>query len=225
MSVQVITSIEAARGCGYRKPSKSGVGIYLIGPAQGAPCGRLPLPLHVCPVCSSGIKASRGWTWIDPGVLFGHLPSPSTACTAGAHACVTCPIGLDPAALLGKHGLLWIGEQHYRSPHLFMAEARKRGISRKLGALPKDFKLGETWVFLAHRKTIPDPEHAGEFLPGVFSMFRPTGVDLVIADEKAVPERAIKLAEELGSAARIVKVVRDADTQRSLFEEQPDGAT
>lgn len=219
MTIRVVTSIEQARGCGYRKPSKSGVGIYLIGPAQGAPCGRLPLPLHVCPACSAGIKPSRGWTWITPSSLFQLS---AETCAAGVEACNTCPIGrLWGAGITGRHGLLWIGEQHYKSPHLFMAEARKRGISRKLGAMPKDFKLGETWVFLAHRSTIPDPDKPGEFLPGVFSVFKPTGVDLVIADEKNVPERAIKLAEEIGSAARIVKVVRDADTQQTLFADQP----
>ena len=228
MTHVVHTLTEAARGCGYRKPSANGVGIYLVGPAHSAGCGRLPMPLHVCPVCSGGIKPARGWTWIDPMPLFGIQPSPREACAAGAATCLPCPIGLNPGALVGRHGLLWIGEQHYKSPHLFMAEAKKRGISRKLGALPKGFELGKTWVFLAHRKAIPSASPREDalvaeplFEPGVFSLFKPTGVDLVIADEKNVPERAIKLAEELGSAARIVKIVRDVDTQRSLFQDVP----
>jgi hypothetical protein len=99
-----------------------------------------------------------------------------------------------------------------------MAEAKQMGVSRKLGAIPNGFKLGETWVFLAHRLTIPDGQ--GGFTPGIFTMFRPTGVDLVIDDATNVPERAVKLAEELGPAARIVKVVRDVDTQRELFEQR-----
>jgi len=226
---QVVTLTEAARGCGYRSASKSGVGIYLIGPAQSSPCGRLPMPLSVCPCCSSGIKPARGWTWIDPLPLFAIQASPREACAAGERACLVCPLGLNPGALVGRHGLLWIGEQHYRSPRLFMAEARKRGISRKLGALPKGFELGKTWVFLAHRKTIPNHAPRDDALlaaapifdPGVFTLFRPTGVDLVIADEHNVPERAIKLAEELGPAARIVKIVRDVETQQSLFQEAP----
>lgn len=225
--VQVITSTEAARGCGYRKPSKSGVGIYLVGSAASAPCGRLPLPLHVCPVCSAGIKRARGWTWIEPATLFGELPRKQLTlaradvqiepCAAGTHACAACPIGIMP--IQGRHGLLWIGEEHYRSHHLFMAEARKMGVSRKLGALPKGFKLAETWVFLAHRKAVPVGE-PGEFGPGVFTAFKPIGVDLVIADEHNVPERAVKLAEELGPTARIIKVVRDVDTQGDLFEQR-----
>ena len=210
----VILSTEAARGCGYRKPSKNGVGIYLVGPAVGRGCERLPKPLHVCPTCSAGFKPSRGWTWIDPNGLFPPL---SAACAAGERSCNMCPVGLG--RLVGKHGLLWIGEQHYRSPHLFMYEARKRGISRKLGTLPLGFELGKTWVFLAHRKVIPHSSEPGEFLPGVFTVFKPTGVDLVIADETAVPERATRLADEIGEGARIIKVVRDIDTQQTLFSE------
>jgi len=219
MMATVVTLTETARGCGYRKPSKSGVGIYLTGPASGAPCGRLPFPLHVCPTCSAGIKPGRGWTWIEPSALF-HLDSPwrngAAKCAADPRICEQCPLG--GRALTGKHGLLWVGEGFYRSPRIFMAEAAKRGISRKLGALPKGFKLGETWVFLAHRKTVVDEPY--KFSPGVFTAFKPSGVDLVIADEHNVPERAVKLAEELGSAARIVKVVRDVDTQRDLFEQR-----
>ena len=51
-------SVEARRGCGYRKVG----GLYLVGPKLEAGCGRLPL-VHVCPVCQSGIKQTRGWVW------------------------------------------------------------------------------------------------------------------------------------------------------------------
>lgn len=220
----VVHSVEAARGCGYRRPGKSGIGVYLVGPAHGMACARLPLPLHICPTCSAGIKQSRGWTWIDPNALFPPL---DTACESGRLLCRTCPVGLG--RLQGKHGLLWIGEKFYSTPHLFLAEASKRGISRKLSALPKGFKLGETWVFLAHRRAIvhtdAQPDDNGklqiQYTPGVFSVFKPAGVDIVIADEHDVPERAIKLAEEIGEGARIVKVERDIDTQQTLFAEMP----
>jgi hypothetical protein len=219
--VTVVTSTEHARGCGYRKPSKNGVGIYLVGPGLAAPCGRLPLPLTVCPCCSAGIKPTRGWTWIEPSLLFPTsdlLRRVPRYCCAGLDACRTCPVGIQPVT--GKHGLLWTGEKFYRSPHIFMAEARQMGVSRKLGAIPNGFKLGETWVFLAHRLTIPDGQ--GGFTPGIFTMFRPTGVDLVIDDADNVPERAVKLAEQIGDGTRIVKVIRDVDTQGSLFSQQQD---
>ena len=230
--MDVVISTEVARGCGYRKPSKGGVGIYLMGPALSAPCGRLPLALTVCPCCSAGIKPTRGWTWIEPDLLFptekidggtsygaNYVNAPKRDhCHAGLDVCQTCPIGPRPW-LIGKHGLLWTGEKFYRSPHTFMAEARQLGISRKIAALPHGFRLGSTWVFLAHRLTIPDGQ--GGFGAGIFTMFKPRGVDLVIENAHDVPERAVKLAEQIGEGARIVKVIRDVDTQGDLFQENP----
>jgi len=251
---EVITTHEEKRGCGYRKPSKSGVGIYLVGPAFDAPCGRMPFRLERCPTCNEGIKPSRGWNWITPSKLFGpeaehplsyalqecklnasfthRLPvAPNTVSVAVSPTCQSCPLG--GAIPEGKHGLIWIGEGHYPTPEDFLAEARRMGLSRKIGALPKGFELGKTVVYLAHRKAIkvrpvldlastpaPDNEDGPcimsqvsktldepSFLPGIFATFKPTGVDLVIADAEAVPERATKLAEQVGDGARIVKVI------------------
>ena len=237
---EVITSHEERRGCGYRKPSKSGVGIYLMGPELNAPCGRMPFELKACPACGGGIKPSRGWNWITPRALFGPAPEhPLTyglgaACAHYPELCQGCPLGL--AIPEGKHGLIWIGEAHYPTPADFLLEAKKLGLSRKIGALPKGFELGKTVVYLAHRKaikvavqvkpgqtleyatrdlteaTLINEDGSREkiepsFRPGIFATFKPTGVDLVIADADAVPERATKLAEKIGDKARIVKVV------------------
>ena len=64
-----ITTItdEPERGCGLRRPG----GIYLCSDGMGLPCGKLPLPLDICPTCSGGIHFARGWTWISPQPLFG----------------------------------------------------------------------------------------------------------------------------------------------------------
>jgi hypothetical protein len=209
-------SEEEARGCGYRKPAKGGVGIYLVGPNEGTPCGRLPYPLHACPVCSEGIKPSRSWTWIEPSKLI-KADSCEVRCP-----CRVCPLCL--AVPEGRHGLLWIGEGFYKDPEDFMREARRMGVSRKLPAVPKGFKLGETIVYLAHRYAAPvhaGEEDASKGNPGIFTVFKPTGIDLVIADENDVPERATKLAEQIGEGARIVKVVRKGE-QTDLFG-QPTG--
>lgn len=226
MTVHVV--VEGGRGCGYRKPGKDGVGIYLCGEALAAPCGRLPLPLEVCPCCSSGIKPSRGWTWITPSVLLGQ-PQPldvlagvqrrcrneqdTVSLRSGKPPCTLCPAG--GAIPEGRHGLLWVGEKFYGSPIAFTQEAAMLGVSRKLSALPRGFEVGKTWVYLAHRHAVFDAE-AKVMRPGIFSAFRPTRVDLVIADAHNIPERAQRLAAELGSAARLVKVVRDVDTQLEL---------
>lgn len=61
------TTNEPRRGCGYRKEG----GLYLVGGGLSAPCGRLPIPLTVCPVCNGGIHPARGWTWVSPRALFG----------------------------------------------------------------------------------------------------------------------------------------------------------
>ena len=60
-------SIEAKRGCGYRKVG----GIYLVGDGLSAVCDRLPYPLEVCRVCGAGIKPSRGIQWLDGKEFFG----------------------------------------------------------------------------------------------------------------------------------------------------------
>lgn len=229
MTVKAEISVEAERGCGHRKPAKDGVGIYLVGPKTGAPCGRLPFALAACPVCGGGIHAARGWTWIEPRKLFGML-SEDQECIAfgtpqGCSWCRGCPMGLGMPE--GRHGLVWIGETHYKGPGDFLSEAHRMGVSRKIKAIPKGFELGKTHVYLAHRFAVPNPRlqrlAAGEMsglstgeatellnepprLPGVFSTFMPTGIDLVIADAENVPAKAEKLAEQYG--ARVIQVVK-----------------
>lgn len=55
-------AVEARRGCGFRKVG----GLYMVSGALSSPCERLPLELHVCPVCNAGIKQTRAWQWIKP---------------------------------------------------------------------------------------------------------------------------------------------------------------
>jgi len=130
----------------------------------------------------------------------------------------------------GKHGLVWVGGSFYKTPADFMAEAARMGISRKLPAIPNDFVLGKTVVYLAHREAALDsnvalvPEDIAKRAPGIFTAFRPTGIDLVIDDENNVPERAQRLQEKLqkqvdkGDAqgeVRLVKVIPEGE-QTSL---------
>ena len=218
--MEVVISVEQKRGCGYRRAAKDGVGVYLVGPSTGAPCGRLPFPLHSCPTCGEGVKPSRSWTWIRPSELFSIKPHQPVvtddeyeaemvargACSVGRDVCDGCPVGR--AIPEGRHGLLWVGEGFYAKPEEFIAEARRMGVSRKLKAIPNGFELGKTVVYLAHRfAVLLGTDKDGKELrgPGVFSTFRPTGIDLVINDASNVPEKATKLAEKHG--ARIVKVV------------------
>jgi hypothetical protein len=231
--MNVTISTEQARGCGYRKPGKDGVGIYLVSDGLSDPCGLLPYPLEICACCGGGIKQARGWTWITPELLFGKQDVMSALAgierdcsrskkrskrlpTTGSRSkptCPTCPVGTPPP---GLHGLLWIGEAFYPTSDEFQREAGRQGVSRKLKAVPHGFVLGETWIYLAHSKAVRNPATGKRELPGIFSAFRPRQVDLVIDDEHNVPEKALNLAERLGEGARLVKVVRDIDAQLDL---------
>lgn len=222
----IIRQIEPRRGCGYRKPARNGVGIYLVGPAETNPCGRLPFPLDVCTCCGGGIKPARSWTWITPQALFG-VPERKCAPMRGANnlfvsPCRTCLAG--GALPDGQHGLLWVGEAFYPHPREFLREAARMGISRKLSAMPRGFKLGETAVYLAHRHAIWH-EDTQTYSAGVFAVWRPQGIDIVIdPDATEAPDRAKRLAEAIGEGARIVQVVRDEDTQTELFDEVAPGS-
>lgn len=67
-------------GCGYRK----GGGLYFRSDGAAVDCGKLPIPLTVCPHCSAGIKFSRSPQWIM-GSLLTDAKCKNDNCT--------CPIG------------------------------------------------------------------------------------------------------------------------------------
>jgi hypothetical protein len=169
------TRIEAARGCGYRK----GGGMYLVSGGISQPCGLLPIPLDVCPCCNQGIKPARGWTWIDVSKLTQDRPCkltvkdwegvhrpdgetvqfdvdrihelPQQLQSELKHSAADCDC---PIRTLGKAGLLWIGGSFYKTTKDWTDEAARMGVSRRVSTIPKDFKLGETWVMVAHREAI-----------------------------------------------------------------------
>ena len=205
---EIVISTETERLCGFRRPGANGWGIYLMGDGEGAPCGRMPFPLEVCPCCGGGVKPSRGTTWIEPANLFegliAHYECDSPACWS----CPLTNLSTDPALLL------WVGEAHYPTAKHFMVESNRMGISRKIPSIPHDFRIGRTWVYLAHRKAIPieyEDKSLG-WIPGIFMAFRPTHIDMVIDDVANVPEYPVKLQDEHGTdRVRIVKVVKDTE--------------
>lgn len=221
--MQVQISYEAIRGCGYRKPGKDGVGIYLRGGSYFEECERLPFLLDVCPCCGAGIKASRGFTWINPMVIFDPYTEPKCtgfwddALAAGYHKedhdherCWMC----NPELLGSRAGLIWIGEKHYATPADFSREAATMGISRKIAAIPNGFEVGVHAIFLAHRKTIRTTSADGEveWKAAVFMAFKPTHIDLVVDDIDAIPDKAIELAKRVGEdKVNILKVIPDKE--------------
>jgi len=234
--MEYATSVEAERGCGFRRAGKRGFGIYLVGPEAGTHCGRLPFPLESCPCCGGGIKPARGWTWIEPSVLLA--PNQKQCKTADAQWCSRCPMGGGIPD--GRHGLVWIGEKFYPTPEEFMREVKMMGVSRRLPAVPRGFVLGETQLYLAHRKAVllgwqcyshgevvdgvPTPSELrccdkaeAHYGPGIFTTFMASGLDLVVDDLENVPESAVAAAERLektseSGTVRIVKVIPEHQT-------------
>lgn len=197
------TSVEGVRGCGVRKPG----GLYLVAGQLAEPCSRLPIPLDRCPHCGGGIGPARGWTWITPAVI---VPAERHGSMEHNHR---CPLGfqeVDGSALTDaswhkmgdRAGLIWVGEKFYPTPEAFMEEAALMGVSRRVSALPRNFKLGETWVLLGHRKAItaetllstghiqPREIEEGVDYPkaGIITVFKPTAVEYVVTGDETNEE-------------------------------------
>jgi hypothetical protein len=204
--VNIETRITPARGCGHRKPG----GLYLVAGAPSAPCGKLPLELSVCPCCGQGIKFSRGWTWVDADRLFKEIRCLLQEDLCG-HFDQRCPAA---TGLMGRAGLIWVGEKFYPKTSDFTAEAAKMGISRRIKSIPHGFELGKTWVLFAHIRAIVveissaipgDDQRPFEAAtkPGVFMFFRPTAIEYVVKgteseDElRKIADRGITLVKDI----------------------------
>lgn len=197
MAHQIETRREQARGCGYRKEG----GIYLVCDGEGRDCQRMPIPLTVCPTCSQGIKPARGWSWIESGPILEANPCRKVVDNLAVVgkpqsprglSCADCPMGSQ----MGRVGLLWVGTKYYATPTDFLREASKQGISRRIPAIPQGFKLGEHWVWLAHREAIPavHEHHCASRNPdtneecdceaeptaAVFQVFKPSRIEYVV---------------------------------------------
>jgi len=164
-------AVEAVRGCGYRKVG----GLYLCGEGLSMVCDRLPYELKVCPVCGSGVKFSRGFAWLNWLKYAGGHEEP---CHDVGNKCPVChPLTVDQ-----PYGLLWVGESFY-TPESFIQEVLQMGVSRRIAAIPKNLKLGETWILFAHIRACGEKrDEAGkvEGIPGVFYAFRPQRLELLI---------------------------------------------
>lgn len=169
----IVVRSEASRGCGYRSVGR----MYLVcdEPAKG--CGKMPIPLEVCPCCGQGIEPSRAPQWLEqPERLWRDI-----SCNAGNGSCSTCP--LSAGYETGEALLIWVGKKYYKTGADFMRESRFMGVSRFIKHIPRKFVLGETWVLLAHRKACeiaPIFSEEPQWQPGIFSVFRPTRIEIIV---------------------------------------------
>lgn len=218
-------AVEAKRGCGYRKVG----GMYLVSGSAMAPCGGLPIPLHICPTCGEGIKQTRGWTWINPQKLFAGA---ANKCRPEGKAlrCHSCPVAYPPE----RGGLLWIGEGFYKTPAEFMAEGAKMGFSRRISAIPRDFVLGETMVYFAHPKAITERvevkvEHPDfpegltgiktESRPAVFTAFRPTKIEMLVTESQS-QDSDFMAGLEKRKITPVIVPDNDPDHQGSVYDKE-----
>lgn len=194
----ITTKVEAVRGCGYRKPG----GMYLVSGGLSARCSRLPIKLTVCPCCGAGIKFSRGFTWIGKELILEHQ-------CQGRTKCQTPMCSLNEDRIPERVGLMWIGEKYY-SPSSFRKEALRLGVSKRIGAIPKDLVVGETVILLAHRKGhVEIVDGSPVFTPAIIMAFTPTAIEYVLKGDET-PEELDRLQER---GLTLIKSIKDIDAQ------------
>jgi hypothetical protein len=166
--------MEQERGCGWRKIG----GFYLCGEGVSVACDGLPLDLEPCSECGFAMGFSRGVQLIPRGYLESKVQrAHKTRDCTDTFPCAVCTPGQTTA-------FMWVSKDLY-SPSSFIAEARKMGVSKRFarGSLPREFKIGQTWVLLAHKKAnfLKDPQDFTKGYneaPGVFYAFRPQRIEV-----------------------------------------------
>jgi len=196
--------IEQKRGCGYRKLD----GLYLICVGKAIGCDRLNYNLEVCPVCGSGIKFTRGFTWIDWFKYAGkHADESATICTCNDF----CPI-CNPDENNSRYGLLWVGNKYY-TPESFIKEAEAQGISKRIATVPKDLVLGKTWILFAHKKAGKKEVEDNSTLtktkeipcPAIFFVAKAERVEKIISPDTVKDEKAVAKLRKRGITPVVAK--------------------
>lgn len=167
-------AIETKRRSGYRKVG----GIYLVG-ALRAVCDKLPIPLEVCPTCGQGFKVKRNVTAFKPYDFFG-----------GSHEICQenpgiCPVCYPPS---GVQYMLPVGRHFYPTPNDFIQESGVFGVSKRVPLVPKDLKIGESYIYLVHDLIV---NKGGTFVPGIFASFKVSRIDYLVWHSEVMNEAAM----------------------------------
>lgn len=202
------TRREPRRGCGYRKKG----GFYLVADGRGYNCEAFPIPLHPCPTCGHTVSQVRSFQWISTKLLLRKQ------CGAKKDHCNACPILAYQE--LDQIGLMWVGKKFYPTPESFLHEAKKQGISKRIAIelFPDKFKIGESWLALAHPEAVTMIDDAGEEFPGpgLFMIFQPKAIEYVVKPGDS--EERLKELEERGFIlVNVITPEDDKKDQRSLF--------
>lgn len=110
------------------------------------------------------------------------------------------------------------------TPSSFIAEAKNWGVSKRIPALPNDFRINEDWVYLAYLKLIPspkksfrlptmdEPDGSQGYRPGIFYAFRPIAVELIITETQSFDK---DLVDQITDAGVTPVVVPDDDSDHN----------
>ena len=193
--------VETERGCGWRQIG----GVYLCCDAGlQVECDALPIRLKPCVECGFQVRPVRGIQAVHIGFLLSKVRGHD--CREGFQ----CPVCKPDLELGDEVFLNFVGSAAY-SPESFLAEAKAQGVSRRIapGSLPREFKIGKSWIYLAHRKVpfrgqLPDGvmrEEPGlqpepEYWPAIFYAFKPTRMEVVLGDD--APADVIQRWEDQG---------------------------
>jgi len=200
--------VEQERGCGFRKIG----GVYLVSDGGSMACDGLPVELSPCSDCGYEIHQARSMQPIHAGYLAskmrGHKCKEDFA---GCPLCYYAEEYADEFAMTPEERkaqevqvpkvffIMYVSKEFY-TPESFIDEARTQGISKRIApdSLPRGFKVGVDWVFLAHQEvhfrpncgkttvTFKDTTSAELEQPkptikrGIFYAFKPQRLELVL---------------------------------------------
>jgi hypothetical protein len=132
----------------------------------------------------------------------------------------------SPERFGDKVGLLWIGEQFYSTPSSFQKEAAEMGISRRITAVPRGFKIGEHFVFLAHPKmkeVVDLVTGDTTWVGGVFHVFKPQRIEKIVTQTQFLDEKEMKKLEMQGITPVVVPD-SDKDHQGTVYDSDEEQA-
>jgi hypothetical protein len=115
--------------------------------------------------------------------------------------------------------LIWVGSVFYATPEEFTRESRIMGISRRIARIPKKFVVGETWVLLAHLNAIdaaPIMSVHPDWRPGIFAMYRPSRIEIVVTGDETYDE----IEDYLKRGLTPVKLLRQPSTSSPTATQQ-----
>jgi len=205
--------VTSKRGCGYVQVHK----LYLTIEKGGLThhCDRLPIELEPCPTCGSVPHFSRGITKVDPYQLWGVHSS----CDC-KDFCPLCFPQTDSRS--APSFLMWVGEKYY-TVDSFLEEGDELGVSKAIPFVPKDFVLGQSFVYLARRNYVdkvegynPDPKKVKK-VDGIFAAYRPTKIQYVITETESEDKELIKDLKEKGITPLIVPDDDEAHVPKSAM--------